>query len=68
MDSSKHADRMIQCVNLKFGIRTEPCTKVTTHINIVRVLRHDQSPNLSTKLLRQSVESGNYVLVVNAAS
>lgn len=57
MDSSKHVDRMIQCVNIKV---------VSEILN--RTMRHNQSPNLSTKLPRQSFERCNYVLTVNAAA
>lgn len=69
MNSSKHEacrpdDPMRE---YKICIWTEPCIKVTTHLNIIHFLHHDQSPNLSTKLRRQSFESGNYVLMVNAA-
>lgn len=59
MNSTKRADRMIQSMNIKFRICTEPCIKAATaYINIFYALRHDLSPNLFPKLLQQSFESG----------
>lgn len=34
---------MIKCVNIKLRIRTEPCIKAATFINILYVLRHDKT-------------------------
>lgn len=50
MSSTKHTDRMIQYVDIKIRIWTEPYIKATTDVNILRVLRHGQSRNLSLNL------------------